>query len=735
MAPPAPNPGAYLVNPETGTTRLVPAERVNAYLSAGMRRASASEQGHKQESDRLKDKYGDKAGMAALAGLLRGGTFGLSDVALTKMGIVDPETLRQLKEQSPIASGAGDVGGSIGGLFVGPGALLLKGAGMAGKATARGVAEAGQAARMVGGQALTRAQLATARVGAYGARPIARTAAQESAHLARMAKAPTRGIVADVAGAAVQEGIVGAAFGAGAAVSDIALSKEEMSAAQVIEKLAEGTKQGATIFAGMGAGARIVGRAAKGVQKYFGRGIERLESAQAGAKIADANLEAAKAIRGDPMQQTALRVELKANQEAVSTAQEALGVARMEEAAGLGAERTAAATKTLKEAQERVIVTAQRAREAASAPNVAAVGAAEKAAIEAHATLAQASSKFSTRVAGRALGVGVAYYMGGGVGLQAAGFLMGPRMATYLGKVAKRMHGPIGGTVKEMQAAFKPEIVAHAKWPIERAVAGYATGGPAGAAFQIGTGRIEEAIGGSHVMAAITSMFPRAAEKGGLDLARWASVQAGKAKVMYADAEDWTDKQSRALADMDLTGMEAALISDVRQDIPAQIAREGVAKVVDTMAYLQEVNPADRFPSSPIPRAELKKFRAKLATVMTPEVFFKAMADGKLGPGAPEVEAMQRAYPQLLQQVQTIMQATVDKTTALGGAVDRSYYRTLNAIGVHSKKQFPVYNPARTMFLHDLVTPRQPGPKPRPKSISGIAGASATQVQRLQRGR
>lgn len=56
------------------------------------------------------DKYGGASGMAKAAGLgaLRGTTLGLSDVALTKSGLVNPETIKGLEEENPVSSIAGE---------------------------------------------------------------------------------------------------------------------------------------------------------------------------------------------------------------------------------------------------------------------------------------------------------------------------------------------------------------------------------------------------------------------------------------------------------------------------------------------------------------------------------------------------------------------------------------------------------------------------------------------------
>lgn len=73
------------------------------------------------------DKYGSDLGVAksVAAGTARGATFGLSDQALVKSGLVNPETLKGLQETNPIASGVGEIAGTIAPAFLGDEAGLL----------------------------------------------------------------------------------------------------------------------------------------------------------------------------------------------------------------------------------------------------------------------------------------------------------------------------------------------------------------------------------------------------------------------------------------------------------------------------------------------------------------------------------------------------------------------------------------------------------------------------------
>jgi len=156
---------------------------------------------------------------AAAAGVARALTFGGSDVALTRSGLVEPETLRYLKEENELASGAGEFLGILGSF-----------------ATPSGIAGAG--VRTVSGLAGAAASRATAR--------LAGTTSGAAANLA------------------VRSGIEAAAFGAGQIVSESALEQQEFTAEAVASRLTGDAIMGAAF----GAGFSLAGRA--GSQAYTG---------------------------------------------------------------------------------------------------------------------------------------------------------------------------------------------------------------------------------------------------------------------------------------------------------------------------------------------------------------------------------------------------------------------------------------------------------------------------------
>lgn len=94
-----------------GTIGDVPAAEVDAATEEGFRVVTPEVEAELERHA----KHGGAGGIAkaTLAGAARGLTLGLSDLALTKTGAVDAETLRDLKEENPTASTLGEIGGSV----------------------------------------------------------------------------------------------------------------------------------------------------------------------------------------------------------------------------------------------------------------------------------------------------------------------------------------------------------------------------------------------------------------------------------------------------------------------------------------------------------------------------------------------------------------------------------------------------------------------------------------------
>lgn len=140
---PGANEGVTLIN-DAGESKVVPKSQQELYSDAGF--VPDTPEARQAIEDR--QKYGGTGGEigASAAGLARGLTFGLSDYALARSGLVERETLQKLKEQNPeastvseLASVAVPLAGEISAL--GKAGKVLKGAG----AGIEGVSAAGQA--------------------------------------------------------------------------------------------------------------------------------------------------------------------------------------------------------------------------------------------------------------------------------------------------------------------------------------------------------------------------------------------------------------------------------------------------------------------------------------------------------------------------------------------------------------------------------------------------------------
>lgn len=222
---------ASFLDPQTGEAFWVPKAKAQQAADAGY-----VPETRVQFEVRQRKQMADDPASAALYGAARGATLGLSDVVLSKAGLGD--YAQELKKHNPIASTAGEVGGSIASALIPGGAINL--AGRAGSKAAKAL------------------------VGRVSTKGLAARVAQH----------------APKAGAVVAEG---AAQGAGAGVSDAALTGD-WSPTKIAEKAIIGGATGATLsLAGIG----IVG---------LGKVAQRAAYKAAGTSVAEhAALKATKA--------------------------------------------------------------------------------------------------------------------------------------------------------------------------------------------------------------------------------------------------------------------------------------------------------------------------------------------------------------------------------------------------------------------------------------------------------
>jgi gas vesicle protein len=273
---------AYLRHPWSGNVQVVPESEAAGLMSSGLVPATDQEY---QEFERG-EKYGGAGGgaLAALASAGRGLSFGLSDVALTKGAGIDPSHLRALNEYNPTISTGGEITGSLLGFLV-PGGAAAKVAGGAAKA---------------GGKAATSA--------------------------ARLLKTTETAFVPKLAGAATREGAIGAAFGAGQGISDVALSEKDLSGVDMLLTIAKNAGTGAGFGAGLGALSSSVGHVGKRAFKKLSSNIDEMKTLRAEKTSLEAE-RAAMAARGVPdgalaaadEQIAAVGMKLKEVQTAVAT--------------------------------------------------------------------------------------------------------------------------------------------------------------------------------------------------------------------------------------------------------------------------------------------------------------------------------------------------------------------------------------------------------------------------------
>ena len=250
-----------MVNQEGAVYEMDPADAVKLagegwqYETEQMRRARE-----------VQEKYGDSEGTAALLGGLRGLTFGLSDVALQDLGLVDRETLSGLKEANPDASTAGEIAAIAGSLLAGPGSLMGR---------------VGVAPR------------AAAAVGRAAERGVARV----------VGEAAGRGLAARVAAralpAATGAAVEGALYGAGQYVSEAALGDIEGTAEDLLGHVGMGALVGGIAGGALTGGAEVVGSALRTAGRSTKAVAKRLaEMAGAKGKAADMAAEALTKVEG-----------------------------------------------------------------------------------------------------------------------------------------------------------------------------------------------------------------------------------------------------------------------------------------------------------------------------------------------------------------------------------------------------------------------------------------------------
>jgi len=195
-----------VVDPQGNPRELSYDQAASALEQPGWRVQTDSDRRERLAGEAREDTYGGTSGKiaAGAAGVARGVTLGLSDVAIDQLG--GSEDLRGLRDTNPISSTVGEVAGAVATSFAAPGSMLAR-------------TPAGLAARA--GSAIARS--------AEGA-----------------------GVVARIGRIAAGGAFEGGAQGLGTGISEIALSEDPLTTEVALSTLRSNFLTGASIGAGAG---------------------------------------------------------------------------------------------------------------------------------------------------------------------------------------------------------------------------------------------------------------------------------------------------------------------------------------------------------------------------------------------------------------------------------------------------------------------------------------------------
>jgi hypothetical protein len=273
-----------------GRVVAVPEEQLADAVAAGYRAESEAGEVNRLAGEVREETYGGIAGGTAAvgAGILRGATLGLSDMAAGALG--GGEELSALKEVNPTLSTVSEIGGGIAASFAAPGSVLARTpAGMLARAanTATGAARAttSGAKALAAQAAITGAESAAQNVGSY---------------LGSVALGD-RKLTAEGIGGALGTGF---AFGAAGGAAALGLEKGTIAARRMFSSVMDGGDDAAARAAGewerrskdLGDGnqANIEEARRRVDEAVRGRETARLDQQRAGAHLDEERLLAAR---------------------------------------------------------------------------------------------------------------------------------------------------------------------------------------------------------------------------------------------------------------------------------------------------------------------------------------------------------------------------------------------------------------------------------------------------------
>ena len=668
---------AYLIHPEYGTVEEVPVEEAQAALSAGYRAAAPADVDEARREEHF-TTTGQQVG-AFVESLASGPTLGASDVLLKAAGVPGVSERRQY---NPDIALPGEILGGVVGLAI-PGAPVRGLAGLSGRA------------------------------GAYASRGAAKALGKRAGVEVLETAALPR-----LAGAVGREAAFGAGLGAGHAVS--AASLQDMEAGAAAERVITELATGAAFGAGLGVLAFGAGSAARRVKRKFDSGIGKVK-------------ELGQAKKGLQAQ----RDEMVA------------------EHPGLNPAETMAPVPPASIAEQFARLE----------------GGLEAVSVE----LTKANSALVGKLLTRSVGMGVAIGLDGGITGGILGAVIAPRavkaLKGYLGGTFKGIGGaagkaipvvkrareawdvlrgvPVAGEAAEaaVQAAGKHvkagarkagERVTEAFPGVSERVAGAAetVGHGAGealtAAVMTGTGEAAlggMAAGGAYGLAlAVGSHAAKKQIQGLGDILMAKVVPAARIAALEAMTNKEIEEFTAEVKDTDLDMLEGSILSEIPPETPEKLSLAIRDNVMGAMTYIQQTAP----PENAGPSAQ-RAYLRRAKTTINPQEMINAFISGNLTPE--HVQTWEVLYPQALAQVRAMVAAKNEAARAADISLPRRYGRQVSVMMGTPQTAPRMYDPARTAALLQQVTPQQPGPKPRPKPVTGLASASATQVQRLQRGR
>lgn len=259
------------VQDSAGVTGTVPSEEAQRAFQQGY----SIQPLESRQKSALQDQFGGAEGetKAALAALARGASLGTSDYALTKLGMVDPDTLQNLKDANPGISTAGELGGAVAPALLSGGESLI--------GTAAELAPAAQIGKV--GAAATRA--AESLLGSEGTQTLA-------AKIART-------VVPKAAGYATE----GALYTAGNVLSESALGDPNEVAHHALADIGMGALIGGVFGVGVEGGA-------SGLLKLFGSRVTN-EAAEVAARTQVAEGAADAALASAPIEKPGSLAEIQ----------------------------------------------------------------------------------------------------------------------------------------------------------------------------------------------------------------------------------------------------------------------------------------------------------------------------------------------------------------------------------------------------------------------------------------